>query len=112
MSVFSEIIQSVDSDHLNAAFKVAIKSLSLEQLQLQQAVKNGSIALADGITVMVISQQHNNDQLRLKAGIFFRSIIAGCNCADDPSPVETLEEYAEAWFSISKKDGSFRISLV
>jgi hypothetical protein len=112
MSVFSEIIQSVDSDHFNAAFKVAIKSLSLEQLQLQQAVKNGSIALEEGITVMIISQQQNEDLLEIKIGIFFRSIIAGCNCADDPSPVETLEEYAEAWFSISKKDGSFSISLV
>jgi hypothetical protein len=111
MSVFSDVLQSMDSADFDVAFKLAVESLSVEQLQLQHAVKNGSIALADGITVMVISHQQTELFLQVKSGIFFRSMIAGCNCADDPGPMDTLEEYAEVWFSINKKDASFTITF-
>jgi hypothetical protein len=112
MTEFSRVLQSVDSDDFEAVFKLALKSLSIEQLQLQQAVKSGSTVLSEGITVMVISRQQTEQFLQVKAGIFFRSMIAGCNCADDPSPVETLEEYTEALISVNKKDASFSISFV
>jgi hypothetical protein len=110
MSVFSALLHCQDKHELESCFKHAIQSLNVEQLHLQQVVSQGSIALQDGIETMLLSTEQDERQLIIKAGIFFRSIIAGCNCADDPGPIDTLEEYAEAWFSISRMDGSFSIS--
>lgn len=111
MSAFTEVLQCTNSDEFAAQFRLALSSLDVEQLSLQQAVKNGSIALNQGISVMIISHQQTELLLEVKVGIFFRSMIAGCNCADDPSPVDTLEEYAEAWFYIDRRDASFTIKF-
>ena len=111
MSEFSALLHCQDKHELESCFKRAVQSLNVEQLHLQQAVSQGSIALQDGIDAMLLSTQQNEQQLIIKAGIFFRSIIAGCNCADDPGVIEMLEEYSEALFLIDKRDGSFIIKF-
>jgi hypothetical protein len=111
MSVFAALLQCPNDDDLKTVFKQTVESLDVEQLGLQQAVKNGSIALPEDISFMVLSTQQSEQQFIVKCGIFFRSMIAGCSCADDPSPSDTLEEYSEAWFVIEKRDGSFVIKF-
>ncbi len=111
MSVFSTLLHCQDRHELESGFKLAVQSLNVEQLQLQQVVSQGSIALQDGIQTMLLSTEQDEQQLIIKAGIFFRSIIAGCNCADDPGAIDTLEEYCEALFLIDKADGHFSIKF-
>ena len=111
MSTFSLLLQCQNKSELQAAFKQAAQFLDAEQLNLQQVVSQGSMALNEDIEVMLLATEQNDQQLIIKAGIFYRSLIAGCNCADDPSPVDTLQEYCEARFIIDRQDGSYAIKF-
>jgi len=31
--------------------------------------------------------------MSINIGVFYHSLIAGCNCADDPTPVDKINEY-------------------
>ena len=42
---------------------------------------------------MLLSASEDAGLLRVKAGIFYTGIIAGCSCADDPTPIDELNEY-------------------
>ena len=33
--------------------------------------------------------------VRIRFGLFFQSIDAGCACEDDPTPINDINEYAE-----------------
>src|SRR3569833_3402675 len=60
-----------------------------EQLPLQQGLVTGNYALDDGVDVMIIAVSAQGECIRVTAGVFYSGIIAGCSCADDPTPVKT-----------------------
>ena len=51
---------------------------------------------------MVLTLEADANQLRVKAGIFFQGVVAGCSCSDDPSPTDVENEYAQLWFLIDR----------
>lgn len=60
------------------------------------ALATGSSAVSDeAITVMLLQAWEDVAHRYVKVGIFFSGIVAGCNCADDPTPVEARPEYGE-----------------
>ena len=50
--------------------------------------------------------------IRVTVGIFYTGIIAGCSCADDPTPVEENTEYCEVQLEIDKKTAETTIALL
>ena len=66
-------------------------------LPLQQGLRYGSYALEEEVAVSVLSAAVEAGGIRAKLGIHYRSLIAGCQCADDPTPPDTLPEYCEVW---------------
>jgi len=78
-------------------------------LPLQLALRMGSHVLDNTPKVMLLSSQHDEHLYRVKAGVFFSSVMAGCNCADDPSPVDQHEEYCELQFEIDPTPGETRV---
>ena len=100
------------SDPFNATLKQEIESLSLDQLPLQQVLQLGSMALEDGIQATILKIEETTDSIRVNVGIFFNSVIAGCNCADDPTPIDMQNEYAEMRFIIDKQSAETRIELI
>ncbi len=90
-------------------FKAEVISLGAEELPLQQQLCRGNVAL-DGVQdVMVLRRWEEADRLHVKAGLFFRGIIAGSCCIDDPTPVEPHEEYCELEFRIDRKTGETEV---
>ncbi len=73
--------------------KSEIEQLDASQLPLQQGLTIGSYALDDKLDVIVIGAAEAEGYIRVKAGIFYTSIIAGCSCADDPTPIDENNEY-------------------
>ena len=71
----------------------------------------GNAISNDPLTIMVNSFSCGEEQICVRAGIFFRSLIAGCNCADDPSTPDTIEEYAEMEFLIRLDDALTRVRI-
>jgi hypothetical protein len=92
--------------------KKEIEQLGAEQLPLQQGLSAGSYALDNKPSVMIISVSEGEDFFRARAGIFYTSIIAGCSCADDPTPVSELNEYCEVQLDIDKATGIADVALV
>jgi len=93
------------------ALKSELRQLKLEQLPLQQALTQSSYALEGNIEFMLLNVAEEQSHLRAKLGIFFAGIIAGCNCADDPSPVDENAEYCEVELAIDKATAEATFTL-
>ena len=92
--------------------KKEIEQMGSEQLPLQQGLSAGSHVQGDKFTVMILGVTEQNDFIRARAGVFYTSIIAGCSCADDPTPVSELNEYCEVQLDIGKKTAETMVMLV
>jgi hypothetical protein len=71
-------------------------------LPLQQALAGSSAVSGDRIEVMLIATDADASQIRARVGVFFSGIVAGCSCADDPTPVEAQNEYCELEIGIDR----------
>jgi fumarate hydratase class II len=94
-----------------ATLKQEIKQLGVEQLPLQQGMSSGSYAIAEPVTATILRVTELEQVIRVKAGIFFSSVIAGCSCADDPTPVDRITEYCEVQMDINRTDATATIAL-
>lgn len=97
-------------------FKECVKN-ELEQLQskelpLQKGLSLSSYVSAEPFKVMVISVVDDETTVRVKTGIFYTGIIAGCSCSDDPSPTDVQAEYCELRFDIDKESAETTITLL
>jgi len=97
---------------LKAVFEQEIKTLELSLLPLVRAMSRGSQIAVDEIGVMLISSAESGSSIQVKAGIFFSSVIAGCSCADDPTPLDVNAEYCEMRFDIDKVSASTEVVLL
>ena len=50
--------------------------------------------------------------LQAQVGVFFTSLIGGCQCADDPMPLEPLPEYAQIEVTIQRETGMACLRLL
>ena len=84
------------------ALKREIEATGAGWLPLQQGLSSSSYALDDNISAMIIGVSDEPGCIRARVGIFYSGIIAGCSCADDPTPVEAQAEYCEVRLAIDK----------
>lgn len=99
------------SDCFRDALRTEIEQLKASQLPLQAGLSQSSYVSDEPFRVMVISATETESHIQVRAGIFYSGVIAGCNCADDPTPVEAQTEYCEALFNIDKKSGAATVTL-
>lgn len=86
--------------------------MNADLLPLQQGLSNSNYALGDKLSVTVLNIDHNDSHITVKAGIFYAGIIAGCSCADDPGPIDEINEYCEMSFRINRKNAETAVSLL
>ncbi|BAN34393.1 hypothetical protein SCD_n00546 [Sulfuricella denitrificans skB26] len=92
--------------------KSEIEQLGADQLPLQQGLSTSSYALDDKLYVRVIHVSEEAGLIRTKVGIFYSGIIAGCSCADDPTPVEEQAEYCVVQLEINKITAETTVALL
>lgn len=92
--------------------KDEIERLDAGVLPLQQGLSRGSYSDDKGLSVMIIGISDEPNRIRAKAGIFYTAVIAGCSCADDPTPVDELAEYCEVQFDIYKTMAETTVTLL
>ncbi len=92
-------------------FKAEAEALDASELPFQAGLTQSSHALTDRWEVLLLQATDTPDGLRIRAGLFYAGIIAGCSCADDPSPVDPIPEYCEVEFVIRRSDGVARVML-
>ena len=82
-----------------------IEALGAGRLPLAQGLIHGSHVAGDAIQARIIGVTRDPGRIRVRAGIFFEGILAGCSCADDPTPVEPQNEYCELLFDMDTASG-------
>lgn len=91
-----------------ADFPAALKRELAEhadELPLQQALTGTSAVADEPVTVVLLDAQADETSIHAKVGVFFAGILAGCSCADDPTPVEPQTEYCELRIAIERATG-------
>jgi len=101
-----------DGEAFSDVFKREVEQLRHDQLPLQQGLALSSYVSEEPFRVMVINREGDDAQLRIKAGVFYSGIIAGCSCADDPTPTDVQAEYCDLQFVIDRRDASTQIELL
>lgn len=85
-----------------AVLKDELEALGGAELPLQQGLTTTSMVSDAPIQVMVLGAAEEPDRLCVRVGVFFAGIVAGCSCADDPTPIEPQPEYCELLLVIDK----------
>lgn len=112
MTCLAASLRAWGSPAFEATLKDELEGLATSALPLQAAVAYGS-CVADGpIKVMIMQIDASGPRLSIKVGVAFHSIIAGCNCADDPTPVNELAEFCELLLDIDKMTADTSVTLL
>jgi len=86
--------------------------MDAESLPLQQGLTTGNYVIANRHTAMINSVSETENHIHVTAGIFYKSVIGGCSCADDPTAINENNEYCEVRLDIDKATAATAVSLV
>ena len=112
MALLPKSLAAWNSLDFKKILKQEIAQLDASALPLQQGLTTGSYAIDSKREVMINGVSDDSNFIRVRAGIFYAGIIAGCNCADDPTPVDEHNEYCEVQFEINKVTAETMITLL
>lgn len=98
--------------NFNDQFKAEIERLNADELPLQDGLSLSSSVSNEPFRVMVIATTEEPGFHCVKAGIFYSGIIAGCNCSDDPTPVDVQPEYCEVQLRIDEETAATTVTLL
>lgn len=111
MIELGDSVRAWGTDAFAETFKRELAQHAAE-LPLQQALARGSQVADAPVTVMLNEATDAGDRLRVTAGVFFGGVIAGCSCADDPTPDSELAEYCELLLEIDKDTALSAVALL
>ena len=116
MFLLERSLQAWNTPDFNDEFKSEVSKLDEKSLPLQAGLSYSSIAISDNLSATVLESRvvcnEDGDYLYVKAGLFYEGMIAGCNCSDDPSPIDKTMEYCEAIFLIDMLTAQTTVSLL
>jgi hypothetical protein len=92
--------------------KREIEQLNASALPLQQGLARSSHVTDHPFQAMILGAHEEAGLIRVKAGIFYTGVIAGCSCADDPTPVDELNEYCVLQFDIDRTTADTTVTLL
>jgi hypothetical protein len=109
---FVEALHAWRTPDFNATLILEIERLDADPLPLQRALTRSSYVAPRRPSAMILGVAEEGDRIVATVGIFFAGIIAGCSCADDPTPVDEIEEYCEVRFDIDKLTAAVTVTLL
>ncbi len=112
MNAWREALARWGEADFESACKRAIAAMDPAHLPLQQGLRHGGMALDDGIEAVILAAEDGGEEIVLKVGLFYKSVISGCSCADDPTPIDEMDEYCELALRVGKEDGTVRVRLL
>lgn len=112
MSKLNKSIEAWGTPDFVSVFKDEVRLLGAVALPLQQGLSRSSHVSGNNYEVVVLNVAEDPQRILVKTGIFYQGIIAGCSCADDPTPVDEQTEYCEVLFNIDRRTAEAQISLL
>lgn len=108
---FPHALAAWPSPAFTDAMKAEIERLDANLLPLQQGLSRSSYANPDSVSPVILAVEAQPAHLCVKAGLFYTGIIAGCSCADDPTPIDEITEYCEVVFRIDRETAATTVAL-
>lgn len=105
-------LKAWDSAEFKTVVKNEIQNLDPTLLPLQQGLSLSSYVSDRPFSVTILNFMETADIISVKAGIFYTGIIAGCSCADDPTPQDEQNEYCEIQFDIDNNTAETTVTLL
>lgn len=112
MITLSDSLKAWGTPEFEQRFKAEVEQLPAAQLPLQQALEHSSHVSSEPFNVMVLAASEEAHLIHIKAAALYSGIIAGCSCADDPTPISTITEHCELLFTIDKGNGATSVTLL
>ena len=112
MITFSDALLEWHSPMFDDLLLGEINKLTADELLLQQALRNGSYATTDDMKIIILSVKDDDETIYAKISVFYKSMIPGCQCDDDPSPMNYENEYCELLLSINKRTAETNIKIL
>ena len=112
MFYLSASLDAWDTPAFNSVLIQEVCSLDSKLLPLQQGLQNSSYAISDKLSIIVLETKEEPTDIIVKAGLLYNGIIAGCSCADDPTPTDETNEYCDVMFHINKQTAETTVTLV
>ena len=112
MIILNSVLQAWNTPAFSETLKTEIEQMDVETLHLQQGLSQSSYACDDNIKAVIISFSEMSGVIQVKAGVFYIGVIPGCNCADDPSPLDEYPEYCEVQFDINMQTAETAVRLL
>ena len=109
---FAAALRAWGTPEFNDVLKREIEALEGTQLPLQEGLTSSSHALYERVGAMIIDVSDAGSVIRAKAGIFYTGVVAGCSCADDPTPLTEQTEYCVVQLSIDKATAETTLRLL
>lgn len=107
-----KILADWGTQQFASSLKSEIEKMGVEQLPLQQGLSSSNIAMDDNVKAIILNSSDSKNLVVVKMGLFYTGVIAGCNCSDDPSPVDLQNEYCEVQLDINKISGDTTVKLL
>lgn len=92
--------------------KKEVTAMDAALLPLQQGLAQSSYTDGAQRSVIIMNMSEEAASIRVKIGIFYSGVIAGCSCSDDPTPTNEITEYCEVLFEIDKMTAETTITLL
>jgi hypothetical protein len=106
-----DALRAWGSEGFNQVIRAELERLSHHLLPLQQALRQTSQVSEEPFQVMILRTQETAGELLVKAGVFYTGVVAGCGCADDPTPLGPVTEHCTLEIRLDRATGtaSFRL---
>lgn len=111
MPLLPKSIAAWNTDRFEKVLVQEVAALGLDHLPLQQGLTYSSVALDHALEVVLLDAEQQGDRVIAKLGAFYTGIVAGCSCADDPTPTDEVNEYCELVVAFGLSDGVASVSL-
>lgn len=111
MIKLKNIVDAIGSEKFSEIAQYEIEKIDPNFLPLQQGLSQSSYVGSAPVKVIILNIAKENE-IKIKTGVFYSGIIAGCNCSDDPSPVDEQTEYCELLFTIHPDTADTSVKLL
>lgn len=112
MSLLPKSLHAWKTPEFGDVLKQEIEQLDASLLPLQQGLASSSHVTDRPFQAMIIRVDEDAGLIRAKVGIFYSGIIAGCSCADDPTPIDEQTEYCVLQFDIDSNTAEATVTLL
>lgn len=111
MIKLSNSLEVLGTPEFEKTLREEIQRINPDLLPLQQGLSQSSYVSNSAFSVMILNVTEMENDIVVKTGIHYSGVIAGCNCADDPTPMDELTEYCEVLFNINKTTAETTVAL-